>query len=119
MASGVIKQQGTVQTISPFYTSKHVNISAVERASLKKFGKVCLCDLTFTVSTAISGYTEVLFSGLPSSAGSTRFRCQHGYDAAKPDLVLAVTDNGTIVNQWSQGGITEGAYQCQFVYMCQ
>ena len=95
------------------------SITNVERNFWTKCGKIVSVDLTFTVGTAISDYTAELFNGLPESYGhNTRFRCPHGTDSSVVDLVLAVTTNGKIINQWSQGGVRTGQYQCSFVYVC-
>ena len=93
------------------------NITQLERAYIRKYGKVCVVDLTFTVGTAITDSTAVLFTGLPNGIGNQRFRIPHGYDASKADLVLALTTDGKIINQWSSGGIGTGQWQGQFTYI--
>ena len=93
------------------------NITNLERAYLRKYGKVCVCDITFTVGTAISDSNAVLFTGLPNGIGTQRFRLSHGYDASKADLALAVTTNGQIINQWTSGGIGTGQWQGEFTYI--
>ena len=94
------------------------NISNLERGRVIRSGKVVTVDVAFTVSSTISGVTDILFTGLPKAAiQSRRFRIPNGSDSNKVDLCLAVTTNGTIINQWSTGGVTTGQWQGQFTYI--
>ena len=95
----------------------NANITNLERSGIRKYGKVCVGDLTFTVGTTITENTAVLFTGLPPGIGNQRFRVSHSYATNIVDLDLAITTEGTIINQWSTGGVPAGTYQGEFVYI--
>lgn len=98
----------------------NANISTLERGHVFRYGNVVVVGLTFTVSTAITGNTDVLFSGLPKAYNySVRFRCPYVSTVNKVPLRLAVTTDGTIINQYTNGGIPADQYECQFTYICQ
>ena len=107
---------------SPAYTSKHQYISDVERCFYVKVGYVVIADLAFTVSQTISDNTVILFTGFPNATnriGNIRFRIPNAYSPSVPDLVLGITHDGTITNQWSNagGGVPAGTWQGQFLYI--
>ena len=129
MSNKIIQIKDGQDNVSPYlsqtstpsaFTIANANITNLERSIVKTYGKVVVVDLTFTVGTAITDYTAILFSGLPASYGTNaRFRCFHSTDSSKCPLTLAVTTNGDIINQWSQGGLTTGQYACLFTYISQ
>lgn len=99
------------------FTKVHSSISNVERANYKKSGNICAAEVTFTTSAAISDVTAVLFQGLPNARqGAQRFAAFNKLSPSVP-LILAITTEGKIVNQWSAGGIPAGQYQADFVYI--
>lgn len=101
------------------FTKVHSSISNVERAIYKLSGNICTVDLTFTISADISDNTAVLFQGLPNAKQqNSRIFAFNKYKASTP-LILAVTPDGKIVNQWSQGGVPAGEYQAYFVYIAE
>lgn len=103
---------------NPGFNKVHGNITNVERAIVKKCGKIVVVDLTFTVDATISDATVVLFNGLPKSYGTNqRFRIPNTSDGSMPDLVLAITRSGEIVNQYTSGGIRAGQWEGQFTYV--
>jgi len=104
------------QTATSGITILNSNITNLENASTRRAGNLIIATLIFTVSTAITNDQEPLFSGFPPAIGYTRFRCPSGTDGTKPDLVLSISTDGIIRNQWSTGGIGVGQWQCQFMY---
>ena len=97
--------------------SKNSKISNVERLNITRKSYIVIVDLIFTVGTAITDNIEILFSGLPiPTSGGIRFRCPSGTNSSNT-LVLSITSNGEIMNQWSPGGIATGQYQCSFMYI--
>lgn len=101
----------------PASISHHESITNIERFAINRYGRLVIVEMTFTVGTTISEYQAELFSGLPPSAErNMRFRIPSVTDATKPDLVLAVTTGGKIINQWSQGGVSATQWAGQFCY---
>ena len=97
----------------------HSSISNVERANYRISGNICTVEVTFTTSAAISDSTAVLFQGLPNARqGSPRFFAFNKLVVAEP-LVLCITQEGKILNQWSHNGIPAGQYQADFVYIAE
>ena len=118
MASTIVRGDEIVRSWVPSSISHHSSITNIERFAIWKCGRIVIVEMAFTVGTTISDAQAELFSGLPPSAGSNvRFRIPSGYDATKPDLVLAVTTDGKIINQWSQGGVSATQWAGQFCYL--
>ena len=101
------------------FSKVHSSISNVERALYELSGNICTVDLTFTTSATISDNTAVLFQGLPNARQrNTRIFAFNKYAAVRP-LILCITTDGKIINQYTGGGITEGEYQAYFVYIAE
>lgn len=116
MASSVIKRENVLH-IDGISLAHHDNITNVETLSIDICARIAVVTMVFTVGTLITETNAVLFSGLPNASYRKRFRAPHGYSEQYPDLVLSIEANGTICNQWSQGGVRAGQYQTEFVYI--
>ena len=100
-------------------TTYNANISAAERARYNRFGKVVVIGLTFTVETAISGTTDILFTGAPAAQTSTRGHLSQANANNGVNIRLEVDTSGNIRNAYTSGGIPPGEYEGQIVYICQ
>ena len=100
-------------------TTFNANITAAERARYNRFGKVVIIGLTFTVGTAISGTTDILFTGAPAAQTSTRGILTQANASNGVNIRLEVDTSGNIRNAYTSGGILPGQYEGQIVYICQ
>ena len=105
-------------TIGSFGNTKHANITSAEIAFYEKIGRIVSVHLTFTVGTSISGATTQIFSGLPKSKNTVRFRAPNIADANWPPLRLAITTGGNITNSYSLSDyIPAGTYETAVTYI--
>lgn len=100
-------------------TTYNANISAAERARYNRFGKVVIIGLTFTIETAISGTTDILFTGAPAAQTATRGILTQANASNGANIRLEVDTSGNIRNAYTSGGILPGQYEGQIVYVCQ
>ena len=100
-------------------TTINTNITAAERARYNRFGKVVIIGLTFTVGTAISGTTDILFTGAPAAQTATRGHLTQANANNGVNIRLEVDTSGNIRNAYTSGGILPGEYEGQIVYICQ
>lgn len=100
-------------------TTINTNITAAERARYNRFGKVVVIGLTFTVGSAISGTTDILFTGAPAAQTSTRAILTQANANNGVNIRLEVDTSGNIRNAYTSGGIPPGEYEGQIVYICQ
>ena len=100
-------------------TTINTNITAAERARYNRFGKVVIIGLTFTVGTAISGTTDILFTGAPAAQTSTRGILTQANANNGNNIRLEVDTSGNIRNAYTSGGILPGQYEGQIAYICQ
>ena len=100
-------------------TTINTNITAAERARYNRFGKVVVIGLTFTVGSAISGTTDILFTGAPAAQTSTRGHLSQANANNGVNIRLEVDTSGYIRNAYTSGGIPPGEYEGQIVYICQ
>lgn len=100
-------------------TTFNANITAAERARYNRFGKVVIIGLTFTVGTAISGTTDILFTGAPAAQTSTRAILTQANANNGANIRLEVDTSGNIRNAYTSGGIQPAQYEGQIVYICQ
>lgn len=100
-------------------TTYNANITEAERARYNRFGKVVIIGLTFTVGTAISGATDILFTGAPAAQTSTRGILTQANASNGANIRLEVDTSGNIRNAYTSGGILPGQYEGQIVYVCQ
>lgn len=119
MASSKIAREDATVVGMASTVSRHSNITNVERFVIGRTGRMVVIEMTFTVGTTISDNQAILFSGLPKAKSFTRFRIPNGYDSTKPPLVLGITTDGSILNQWSYGGVQSGQWAGQFSYICE
>ena len=110
--AALARTYGSLSTISG-------NITEAERARYNKFGKVVIIGLTFTVGTAISGTTDILFAGAPAAQTSTRAHLTQANANNGVNIRLEVDTSGYIRNAYTSGGIKPGEYEGQIVYICQ
>lgn len=93
------------------------NISSVEFAFVTVIGRLCIANFNFTVSSAITNNTAILFTGLPP-ANRTYRTSLGGVDGTKQIRVM-VNSVGSLQNSWTSGGIAAGQYEGQIVYVMQ
>ena len=110
--AALVKTSGSLTTIN-------TNITAAERARYNRFGKVVIIGLTFTVGTAISGTTDILFTGAPAAQTATRGHLTQANANNGVNIRLEVDTSGNIRNAYTAGGILPGEYEGQIVYICQ
>ena len=116
MATSTIPNQTALKRVD--FQKSNSAISNVERSTVTKFGKVCFVDLTFTTSSDISDSTAELFKGLPHAWHSTQRVYGFNKLAVSKPIILCVTTDGKLLNQWTSGGIPAGQYQASFTYIC-
>ena len=110
--AALVKTSGSLTTIN-------TNITAAELARYNRFGKVVIIGLTFTVGTAISGTTDILFTGAPAAQTETRGHLTQANANNGVNIRLEVDTSGNIRNAYTAGGIKPGQYEGQIVYVCQ
>lgn len=92
-------------------------VGSAEFAAWSKVGKVCILRLSFTAPSNITDSTATLFTGAPKAMGATRTTLRR-VNARNTDYArVGVTVNGTVVNQYTNGGITAGQYEGELVYI--
>lgn len=94
------------------------NISDVEFAFVTVYGRLCILEVKFTVSSTISSTTAVLFTGLPPAKRTYRAMLGEVTGATKQIRIL-VNTVGSLQNAWTSGGIPAGQYEGQLVYIMQ
>ena len=95
---------------------EHSNISAVEASDIRQKGNVVEVYLSFTVGTAITGSTDVLFSGLPEALNGTRYALL-STDTSSPKRARVEIGGTTIKNAYTNGGIQPGVYEGTLIYI--
>lgn len=94
------------------------NISDVEFAFVTVYGRLCIANLKFTVSSTITNSTAVLFTGLPPAKRTYRTSFGETTGATKQIRVL-VNTVGSFQNAWTSGGIPAGQYEGEIIYVMQ
>ena len=97
-------------------TTVNDKVTNTERARYNRFGRVVVVGLTFTVTGTISGATDILFSGLPPAA--TPVRAVLAQSNGTKIIRVEANQLGNITNAYSQGGITDGVFEGELVYVC-
>lgn len=97
-------------------TKEHSNISAVEASDIRQKGNVVEVYLSFTVGTAITGSTDILFSGLPEALTVTRYALL-STDTSSPKRARVEIGGTMIKNAYTNGGIQPGVYEGTLVYI--
>lgn len=98
-------------------TKVNDNITSVERAYYRKFGKVVVVNLMFTVGTTITENVSDLFSGLPKpndSYNQSIIVASNNNNKAQ----ITVSSAGNIVGWYTIGNIQPGIYVCTITYIC-
>lgn len=107
----------------PYTPADRANLTPVtgitaERARYGRSGRVVVIELTFTVGSAISGTTDILFTGAPPAVSPTRTFLSQSNAQNGVHIRVEIDQSGNVRNAYTQGGILAGNYEGELVYIC-
>lgn len=90
-------------------------VASVERCTWVQVGKIVQVAGTFTTASSGVGATTTFFTGLPQPAMFARFTATRVYDQTA--FRLAIELDGSIVNGYSGGSLTDREIEFGFTYI--
>ena len=100
-------------------TKESSNISAVEYARFMRIGNVAWVTANFTIGTAITDSTPILFSGAPHARRYLRSTGMMVQGQSGRYVRYEINTEGQIRGSYTNGGIATGMYEITLCYPCQ
>ena len=96
--------------------SSHITES--EFSSWTKLGRVCVARYKFTVGSAISSNTEILYTGYPAPLGAEIIGLAHNAGSVTGgEIRLRISPTGALYNGYTPGGIQPGQWEGSMTYI--